>query len=132
VKQKIEKNPESSSSKPVDDEVKSTLQSNSAAPPSAPQTLDQWLEHNPKAKPDTSSTAYTSPSTPSQSKIGLSPAKFSAMNQELVAVDAEYSRLANSCRAFPVNDRDIKLKELKKETASKKSRIRKKYGVKEE
>jgi hypothetical protein len=132
VKEEVKESPSASGSGKLEDKAVPINRSHGSATKVAAKTLEQWLERNPPPNPNITSPFQGLLSNSGQSASRPSPARLAALNQELSAVEAEYTRLARSCAAFPPIDCDIKLMELKKETAAKKLRIRKKYGVSEE
>ena len=70
------------------------------------------------------------PSDVRQSPSQLTPEKLAALQQELQDEDDKYATLRAAAQALPVaSERDARLVSLKNGNASKKSQIRKKYGV---
>jgi hypothetical protein len=69
------------------------------------------------------------PSDIRQSPSELAPEKLAALNQELADEDARHARAVAQAATLDPTERANKLVSLKNGTASKKSQIRKKYGV---
>jgi hypothetical protein len=69
------------------------------------------------------------PSDVRQPPSELSPERLAALNQELQDEDAKYHRLRDHAQTLPPGERESRLISLKNGNASKKSQIRKKFGV---